>query len=384
MTSRLVAVIALSLFGCSLAKAQTALNPDISAVGDFRLFSHNDEARDERKEEVNLANPELELNIGGYLNPYARADVVVAWHGDHNAEIEELYATILRGLPLGINLRVGKYLLEFGRLNPVHPHAYSFIQRPLPHEMFFGEEGLADMAVRAGFLLPMGDAYTELMAGLLKGDILTGHKHHQHEEEGEEHEEADEEDRDLGFFGRLTSSLAVSESAELAIGASVVNAVYAIHEHKDEEEDHGEPRQLRSWLFGGDIKYKYKPSRYTTVQIEAEGIARMDEQAGDENNLTSYGAYAYIDYLFNQKYNIGGVFEWACKEEAVHHDGAEEHNMQKHDTWRAGLFVGFAPIEETSLVRLAGHWTESEEGDGFWEATLQLVFSLGPHKPHNF
>jgi hypothetical protein len=373
MPFRLVVVVVLSLFGCSLANAQTALNPDVSAVGDFRVFSHNDEAGEGRKEKVNLAGPEMELNIGGYLNPYARADMVIAWHGDHNAEIEELYATILRGLPFGINLRIGKYLLEFGRLNPVHPHAYSFIERPLPHEMLFGEEGLADMAVRAGVLLPTGEACTELMAGLLKGDVLTGH----------EHEQADEENRDPGFFGRLTNSLAVSESAELAVGASAVNAVYAFHERNDEE-DHSESGQLRSWLLGGDIKYKYKPSRYTAVQIEAEGVARVDEQVGDENNLTSYGAYGYIDYRFNQKYNVGGIFEWACKKEATNNDGAEEHSMQKHDTWRAGLFMGFAPIEETSMVRLAGHWTEPEEGDGFWEVMLQFVFSLGPHKPHNF
>jgi len=364
MVFRIIVVTATFMFWCSVAPAQTTLNPDISAVGDFRIFGHNDNARAQQKEKFNFTDPQLELNISGYLNPYARADAVVAWHEGHNAEIEELYATILRGLPLNSNLHVGKYLLEFGRLNPVHPHAYSFIKRPLPHESFFGAEGLADMAVQVGFLLPTGDAYTEFMAGLLKGDILAGHEHEHHEEGADEHE------RNIGFFGRLTSSFAATESAELAVGASLANA-----EHDE---------QLRSWLIGGDIKYKHKPSRYTALQIEAELIMRISEQSENENSLKSFGSYGYIDYRFKQKYNIGGIFEWTRIKEAEHHEGEEEHEIHEHDVWRAGLFTGFAPIEETSLVRLVGHWTKPEGSVGFWEVVLQLVISLGPHKPHNF
>jgi len=376
-------LILVCLFVASAAYGQTTTNPDISAIGDFRIFSHDDESRATEVEELNIADPELELNVGGYLNPYARADAVVGWHGEHSAEIEELYATVERGLPLSAGLRVGKYLLEFGRLNPVHPHAYSFIKRPLPHEAFFGEEGLVDVAVRPSFLLPTGDAYTEVMAGLLKGDIFSGHAHeheeHEHEEgEGEAHEVEEEHQKSLGFFGRVTSSLAVSEASELSLGVSTVNAVHEMHEHEDEP-----VKELRTWLIGGDVKYKYRPNRNTALQIEAEGIVRTSEQAEGMDDLTSYGAYGYIDYLFRQQYNIGGIFEYTKLEEMHEHEG-EDHEVHKTDTWRAGLFIGWAPIEETSLVRLAGHWTEPDEGDGFWELTMQLVVSLGPHKPHNF
>ncbi|MFH2048316.1 MAG: hypothetical protein ABIJ12_02630 [bacterium] len=355
------------------ASAQTTLNPDISLVGDFQIFSHNDKSIPDEKEKLNLSDPEIELNINGYLNPYARADAVIAWHGDHNAEIEEAYATFLQGLPLNINLRAGKYLLEFGRLNTVHPHAYSFIKRPLPHAMFFGEEGLSDMAIRASISIPTGEAFTELMGGILKGDALTPHVH-----EEEETTETTEPKRDLGFFGRLTSSFAVSEAAELAMGGSVINTVYGFGE--DEEN----PAQLRSWLIGGDVKYKYKPSRYTSLQIEAEGIMRQNEMDEEGEDLKSYGAYGYIDYRFKQKYNLGAIYEWVRSKEAHHHEGEEEHEIHQQETKRLGLFVGFAPVEETSLIRLAGHLTDPEDSDSFWEATLQLVISLGPHKPHNF
>lgn len=388
----LTVILALIFMLMAVAQAQTTINPDLSLIGEIRSFSHNDESRADESEKLNLSDPEMELMISGYLNPYARADAVIAWHTGTQAEIEEIYATIMRGLPLDINLRAGKYLLEFGRLNPVHPHAWSFMERPLPHEHFFGDHGLSDMAIRASVLLPTGETYTELMGALLKGDALAGHHHH--DEEEEEHEESDER-ADLGFFGRLATSLATGEHSELAVGVSCLNAVPGAVEHHHEEElgeakfsalfdEHEESEAQRSWIVGGDVKYKYRPSRYTALQIEGEVLLRRDKTE-DGDALTSSGGYAYLDYRFLQKYNIGGIFEYARLKEAAHHDHEEaEPEISVSDIWRAGLFVGFAPVEETSLVRLAGHWTKAEGVDGFWEVNLQFVFSLGPHKPHNF
>jgi len=355
----------LLIYGTALG--QSTINPDISAIGTFETFTHNDNARPQEKEKLNIASPTLELMVSGYVNPYVRADAVIAWEGEeHNAAIEEVYATVLRGLPLNANVRVGKYLLEFGRLNPIHPHAYSFIDRPLPHEMFFGEEGLSDMAIRTSVLLPTGSAYTELMGAVLKGDALTGHEH-EHEAE----EETEEVRINPGFLGRLTTSLAVSEFGELAFGGTVLNAVH---------EAHSEEEQLRTWLIGGDFKYKNKPNRNKSIQIEGEAIYRSQEQeAGD--NLSSFGAYGYVDYLFRQKYNAGGILEYVSEKRLIDH---ELLTTEKVNTWRAGLFIGFMPIEETSVVRLVGHYTDPGDGEGFAEVVLQFIVSLGPHQPHNF
>ncbi len=362
------------------AAAQTMKNPEISLIGDIRAFSHNDTTRPDEHEALNLSDPEIELFVSGYLNPYARAAAAIAWHTGTNAEIEEAYAEFVRGLPLGAQLRAGKYLLEFGRLNPIHPHAWSFVKRPLPHEHFFGDHGLNDMAIRASFLLPTGSAYTELMGAVLKGDALAGHEH-KHEGTGEETGH-DDERLDPAFFGRLTTSLATDEFSELALGVSVLNAVYSEAEHDDELVFQAEePDFLRAWVTGFDLKYKRKPSRHSSLQIEAEALRRSNEMS-EGDRLNSYGAYGYLDYRFRQRYNAGGIFEYVS-EESLHEDLGETV-VESADLWRAGLFVGFAPVEETSLIRLAGHWAEAEDADGFWELTLQLVFSLGPHQPHNF
>jgi hypothetical protein len=346
----------------STGLAQTTLNPDISLIGNVRAFSHNDAGRPTESEEFNLSSPDMELMVAGYLNPYSRADAVIAWEDGENANIEELYATILRGLPLNMNLRVGKYRLEFGRLNTVHPHAYSFINVPLPHEEFFGEEGLNDMAVRGAFLIPTGKLYTELMGAVLKGDALQSEDEEEPGDEEELTEEANTQETRVkpGFLGRLTTSLATSDNGEFTTGASVVTSEYDADE------------QLRAWVYGWDMKYKWRPNRNTSLTVEAELLGNHRELTGN-GTVDSYGGYGYVDYRFRQKYNVGSIYEYT--------QGKLDSNSR---TWRAGAFVGFAPIEETSLVRLVGDWTEPPEGDGFWTATLQLVFSLGPHQPHNF
>jgi hypothetical protein len=341
--------------------AQTTINPDISVIGDFQFHFHNDSSRPVDKEKLVFHPAEMEAMFSGYLNPYARADAVLAWHGEHNAELEEIYATFLRGLPFGLNFRAGKYLLEFGRLNPVHPHAYSFINRPLPHEEFFGEHGLNDLALRLSYLAPIPGLYTELMAAALKGDALQSHHH---DEEGDAEEEAAESEeesyQDPGFLGRLALSFGLDESAELAAGASILTTLYDPHD------------KLRATIAGIDFKCKWKPNRYRSLVLEAEGLLNDRQMEGGEK-ATSFGGYGYLDYRFRQKYNVGLIYEYT--------EGALDETTNK---WRTAFFIGFAPVEETSLARLIISRNKETGLSGYWTAVLQLVISLGPHQPHNF
>lgn len=364
MIARALLLACASILALSTAYGQTSLNPDLSVVGNVTAFSHNDESRPSEKNEFNLQSPDMEIVVAGYLNPYSRADLVLAWEHGENAAIEELYATIMRGLPLRMNLRAGKYRLEFGRLNPVHPHAYSFVNQPLPHAEYFGEEGLNDMAVRTSFNIPTGKLYTEFIAAILKGESLSSEETEHEEEELElaklTHEDHESTRLKPGYLARIASSAAVSENAELAAGVSVVTTEF------DQE------LMLRATIAGLDVKYKWRPDRNTSLTVEAEGMRNHREQFEGES-VVSYGGYGYVDYRFRQKYNVGSIFEYA--------EGALDAGT--HATRFAG-FIGYAPVEETTLIRLVGDWTKSGSEDGFWTATLQFVFSLGPHQPHNF
>lgn len=355
-------------FVCLTAAAQTTLNPDISVIGDIRGMTAD------RPEDVGLEQKqvlelhEVELAVQGYLNPYARGDVFFAWHEDH-AEIEEAAVTFERGLPWGLSVKAGRYLGNFGRLNLLHPHAYSFIDRPLCHDEYLGDHGFADDGISLHWSLPVSAVYAEVSADVLRGAVFVGHHH-------DDQAEIDIPP-DKGFLSHLSIAGATGQYAETAGGMSVA------YGHYDPAEN------LAMMLVGADIKHRYKPSRYTSLTIQAEVILNRREGAGGHHHEEEtgaeeqhsaeldgdfenfLGAYAFVDYQFQQRYNLGAKFDYFQPVE-------DKDNEVK----QAQLFIGFAPVEETSLLRLAGYYRKPAEGEGAWGATIQLVFTLGSHDHH--
>ncbi len=353
-------------------QAQTTVNPDISVIGDIRGMTADrpEEIGLERKYEYEFY--ELELAVQGYLNPYARGDVFLAWHGEH-AEVEEAFVTFERGLPWGLSARAGRYLGNFGRLNLLHPHAFSFIERPLVHTVYFGAEGFRDDGFSLRWLLPLETVYTELSVDVLRGNVFTGgHVHLDHEHESEEAGATP----DFGLLSHVSAAGALGEFSELAVGGSFA------YGHHDPAEN------LKSLLVGGDLKYRSRPDRYTSLTIIAEGIINRRDMAehhhqeneGEEHHEeeetsteTFFGGYGVIDYQFKQRFNVGAKFDYL-----------QPLEDKGNTTTQAQLFVGFAPVEETSLIRLTGYYRDSDEGEGVFGGMVQLIFSLGPHRPHYF
>src|SRR3990172_2728763 len=163
-------ILLIFLLLSAFCNSQTSVNPDISAVGTFNTFTNFVKGTAEYGK-LNFQIPDMELYVEGYLNPYARATVNVAFHeGEFHGE--EIFAHIVRGLPLDLQIKAGKYLVGFGKINLTHPHAWSFIYRPLFQQIYFGEEGFNDIGINLSFILPTGDVYTTLDFGINKGSIF--------------------------------------------------------------------------------------------------------------------------------------------------------------------------------------------------------------------
>jgi len=365
----LLGACVVALAHAATAHAQSSINPDISLIGDVRAHWNNNEL-DGSSDRLNLDLEEGELAIQGYLNPYSRGDVFLAFLPDGGAEIEELYITFTRGLPLGMSVKAGQYLLDFGKINMLHPHAYSFIVRPLASDMFFGDEGLRDVGVKVSLPIPTGNIATTISADVLKGGFLAS-------------EEADGGTAEAGtpneraFAGRWSSFVTLGEFTSLSLGATTVTGV---------------PEEgTRRWIWGGDVKLRWKPDRYRSFTVIGEYFGNRQpidvlepappgqsaglSHAGEEHEyLNRHGVFGYIDYQFRQRFNTGAMGDWV--------QGSES---ETETFWRAGAFAGFAPVEETSLLRLLVAYNKDVATDQeYWSGILQLVFSLGPHKPHAF
>jgi hypothetical protein len=420
-------VLLLPVAGPTLGQS-SGVNPDISAIPSFIYCpaGEDDCAFEQADGELNFQ--ELELALQGYLNPYVRGEVFLAVHEDDGweVEVEEAYAHFVRGLG-PFQLRFGKYLVDWGSINPLHPHAYSWIFRPLVEERLFGEEGLNQIAANVNWSAPAGErGELKLSANLLRGDLADEHAHDDEEasepggddgivcvgpgcddgicepgdadcalvyhvapaggEAGEEHE--------LAYHVRASWSTEIGPDQTLLLGVNGLRGTL-------------EPALDRavSW-YGADVKYRWRPDKYRSLNLFAAWIASEADLEGAvvtdvtcvgpdcagglcppggvcaeiesteavrAGSISTSGGYLIGDWQFALRWNAGVKLDWS--------EGLETTDEVR----RAETFVNFRIMEESTLFRFL---FRREDGDGYDSAVnttaLQLVFSLGPHRPHTF
>src|SRR5262249_17817121 len=72
--------------------------------------------------------------------------------GDTMVELEECYITT-RSLPCGYQVKAGEFLTEFGRINPMHSHAWLWQDQPIINTRVFGSDGMRAPGIRLSQLL---------------------------------------------------------------------------------------------------------------------------------------------------------------------------------------------------------------------------------------
>ena len=106
----------------------------------------------------------LETTFDGAIDPYFNGQASIVFQidkdGESLLEVEEAFLTSM-SLPLNLQVKAGTFFTEFGRLNPQHPHAWSFADQPLVNGRFLGPDGLRGPGARLSWLAPTSN-YTEL------------------------------------------------------------------------------------------------------------------------------------------------------------------------------------------------------------------------------
>jgi hypothetical protein len=351
-----------------ISYAQAPVNPDISVIADTRLSIHNDqESRPEQADKIQLEFDELEIDLNGYLNPFARADVALALPGSEEIiEIEEAYLTLLRGLPLKMQLRIGKLQPDFGKINTQHPHAWSWISRPLMFEEVFGEDGLHDVGVNLSSLIPVGSSALGLSVTILQtGNLINSAA----------------DDTSITFDENIPRSLAslarVSLFAPLGIYTSMEIGFSYL---RAQEAFNPDERQFAN-LGNFDLKLKWRPNAYQSLALVAEAvlnnhkIATQDTITLDYNveKMNSFGAFASLDYQFRKRFDVGAFYDFTQL------PGSSDQNRSGY-----GFFAGFNLAEETTRFGLLVRRDQGTEMENYNSAVLQILWALGPHKPHQF
>lgn len=322
-------------------------NPDISVIGQV-LYKYHDDAAAAGAHKPALDLGETELMFDAYLNPYAKGAVVLS-AGDEGTGVEEAYVDVIKGLPDGLALRAGKYRVGFGRLNAAHPHAYPFIEAPrVMAGMLPGEESFNETGTRASYLLPLPWA-SELSADALKGSSF----------------HPDENEPSAAWTARWSNSLLLGETP-LDLGLSAAG---------------GETNALwgaRGGVYGADFKGKLRLSGRCALTLQGEYFVNdsevvVDTATGSSHREARRGFYAFADFKLGQRWNAGLIYD------QYNPRGAEDRTDSA-----VKAFAGFSLLEETTLLRLSAERYKPQNGSPVHTVMLQVLFSMGPHKAHQF
>jgi hypothetical protein len=334
--------------------AQTTVNPDISFIGDMRLIGLHDAPPAVGENKMLFDFHELEITAGSHLNPYARADVTLGIT-QGGIDIEEAYATLLRGLPLNLQIKAGQYRVDFGKLNTQHTHQWPWVERPLMFKRFFGEEGLDAAGVNISSLVSLGSSALTLSGNVFSGGSYWG-------------------DSKGGTLDNLAESARISVFAPLTNHANLELGISGLTTRE------GTAPGGRTTMGDFDLKYKWRPDMYHSIVFIAEALIGSRLAAGgsaaleEPARITATGVFAALDVQFRRQYNAGAFIDY-CQ------DPAPE---KSHQTG-IGVFAGFSLVEETYRIGLL---LRQDQGPAFprpyQTVCLQLLWSLGPHKPHQF
>ena len=354
------------------------VNPDISMVGQpFIRWTDDESDPTHKRPTLNLG--EVEGVFDAYLNPYAHGTFILSI-ADGGVEVEEGYFQLLRGLPGGLTIKGGKYRAGFGKLNPQHPHAVPFAERFRVLGYLPGDEALNETGVSLSGRIPVpGDFSLTASADWLQGDSYRIERGSSGDlsDPLETNPDADRaaEPRPA-VLGRIAGFGQISDRSGYELGISATQGTNNV------------AAGARTRVIGGDAKFKLWTGAFSYLILQGEVLHLDRDDAGWDPTTVAYtttkakatGGYFYADYNFKIRYNLGAGFE-----------RYQDSTPDQTSNTAFKVFAGYSLLEETTAFRL--DWDHFSPGTptGVTVAppdvntvTMRVIFSMGPHKAHQF
>lgn len=314
------------------------------------------------------------------VDPYFDVYVNVPINGD-GAGFEEGYF-VTTSLPEGLQIKGGRFKSNTSRLNAQHPHAWDFVDIPLPYRAFLGSEGIGgENGVQLTWLPPL-PVYTLLGVEALQGDnpLLFGN---------------DDNWGPHAFTGFAKVSIDTTENSTLFAGPWAMFGSTNSTSILPPDGAFGNSFQMRgsSSLYGMEAVWKWKSGKQgVTLQGEYLYLA----QNGDLTETDTTGAlvstnhlhrnqdgaylqalYRYDRWRVGSRYDLLNVFTDTFKL-----DGAQQTSGRQ--PWRASGIMEFDPTEFSTIRAqfTADHSVPNQRVN--YEGILQVLFTIGAHPAHTF
>lgn len=335
-----------------------------------------------------------EITFYSVVDPYFELFAVCHLSEEH-FHLEEAY-WLTKKLPAGFQLKAGKFLSGFGRINELHTHYWDFADRPLVHQAMFGDEGLNEVGARITWVAPT-EIY--LLAG---GELLMGANEVSFGRTGFP---LPQENRSINsvkgpglFVGYLESSVDIGD-------ASVLVRLSGAHGTTRSEEDFlsgapiGQAFAGSTTVLGGALTVKHTLDAVCYISFQSEYLWRhangtlyfsdftqQVQQSVLENRQS--GFYAQAVMKFDLRVRGGLRFELLQANEIL--ENGHRRDLPESLPRFSGM-IEFNPTE-FSRVRLQYNYDRSRYSEtnqqftrtNVHELSLQVNLAIGAHGAHSF
>jgi hypothetical protein len=272
-------------------RTQSALNPNISLGGDY-YFAYGTSQSDYNRlpSEVSWGTGqmflrEMEMGLQSALDPFSRAKVFISFSRE-GVTLEEGYMQLLN-MPLDMNLKMGEYKMQFGKLNRYHDHAMPQFDRPLVLTNFFGLTSLKGFGIAANFLLPsitanVNELDLEVITGGVDQSFTSGSKHN------------------LIFLVHFKNYYDLNRSTYFEVGLSGAMG------------NNDSQRNYRTIIGGADLSLKWAPpdrAKYSGIEWRTEILYSKMEQPNE--TINSWGFFSSIQFKLNAKWFASGRIDYS-------------------------------------------------------------------------
>jgi hypothetical protein len=340
-------------------------------------------AHDPKRRGFTIQN--TELGLSGAVDPYFRGDAFIIFQidgeGETVVELEEAFLTTT-SLPAGLQLRVGQFFTEFGRLNSTHPHSWEFVDQPVVNTRMFGGDGMRGPGARLSWLTPASFPLEFLLtAQNANGETMASFVS---EEPPDGRPAVDRPVRTIADMVWTARAHATADLAEDTVLRGGVSGAFGPNSSGSDG---------RTRILGADVTLRWKPAGndrgfpFVTWQTEAmtrryaastfsDPLATPSFLPGE--TLTDRGAYSQVTWGFRRDWALGARYDFADGRGGGHETDPFRDRRVRASVALTHYFSEFSKLRLEVNRDRAGHM----DGDAT-SVWLQWEITLGAHGAHN-
>ncbi len=367
----------MSLDAIIVGAASTANDLSTLEVGDH----------DPQQNGFNARNVELALDgaVDPYFEGFANIIFKLANGNETGVEVEEAFGQTT-SLPYGLQLKGGQFFSPFGRNNPMHPHAWDFVDAPLINGILLGPDGLRGVGAQVAWVLPT-PFYAQALLAMQNGQGGTGYSFRNPGEDGTFYDRPTIERRtdgisDLVFTPRLETSVDLTSTQTILTGISAALG----------PNDTG--ADARTQIYGADLFYKWKPANaeggWPFVKWQSEVMYRRFEAGRGladafpvAETFHDWGAYSQVIWGFHKGWAAGLRGDFVSSD-----DSPVTTDPMRRSRSRISSDLSWYPSEFSKLrlqynhdfLRSTDLLPQADEDSLF----LMYEISLGAHGAHKY